>query len=108
MAEPISVVLVTAPSEAVAASLATTLVNERLIACANVIPQMRSIYRWEGKVCDEAEALMVLKTRASLIGALIERVKALHPYSVPEVLELPVGGAQPAYLKWVLDETAPP
>jgi periplasmic divalent cation tolerance protein len=99
------VVLVSAPSEAVAASLATTLVNERLIACANLIPKIRSIYRWEGTVCDEAEALMVLKTRSSLVGVLIERVKGLHPSSVPEVLELPVAAAQSSYLKWVIDET---
>lgn len=106
MSEPISVVLVSAPSEAVAATLATTLVTERLIACANVIPQVRSIYRWEGAICDEAEALMVLKTRSALIGPLIDRVRALHPYSVPEVLQLAVGEAQPTYLKWVLDETS--
>jgi periplasmic divalent cation tolerance protein len=84
------VVLVTAPSAEKAAELARTLVEERLAACGNVVPGLRSIYRWEGQVQDEPEALLVLKTTRSRFEALRERVLALHPYEVPEVIALPV------------------
>ena len=95
------VVLVTAPSADAAASLARTLVEEGLAACGNVVPGIRSIYRWEGKVQDDAEALLVLKTERRLVEALKERLPALHPYQVPELLVLPVEGGLGPYLKWV-------
>lgn len=102
----VSVVLMTAPSEAVAASLARALVEERLIACANLVPQVRSIYRWDGAIHDEPEVLVVMKTAAARVPALTERVKALHPASVPEVIEVPVTSGLPAYLAWVRAETS--
>jgi periplasmic divalent cation tolerance protein len=95
------VVLVTAPSADKAAELARALVEEQLAACGNVLPGLRSIYRWEGKVHDEPEALLMLKTRASLFEALRERVVALHPYQVPEVLRLDVAGGHLPYLEWI-------
>ena len=95
------VVLVTAPSADKAAELARALVEERLAACGNVFPGLRSIYRWEGKLHDEPEALLILKTRASLFEALRERVVALHPYQVPEVLRLDVAGGHLPYLEWI-------
>lgn len=104
MTTGVAVVLVTAPDEEKAAALARTLVEERLIACANLVPKIRSIYRWQGAVHDEPEVLLVMKTRAERFAALAERVKALHPYTVPEVLQLPVGAGSEAYLRWVLDE----
>ncbi len=103
----VSVVLVTAPDEAAAATLARTLVEERLIACANLIPKVRSIFRWKGAIDDAAEVLIVLKTRSSSVDALIARVRALHSYTVPEVLELPVRASFGPYLDWVWQETAP-
>lgn len=102
----IRVVLVTAPDEDVAAKLGRTLVEERLIACANLIPKIRSIYRWEGAIHDEPEVLLVMKSQAALIDALIARVKALHPYQVPEVLSLPVEQGFGPYLDWVLAQTS--
>lgn len=104
MSTGVAVVLVTAPDEEKAAGLARTLVEEGLIACANLVPKMRSIYRWEGKVCDEPEVLLVMKTRAERFEVLRERVKALHPYSVPEVLRLDVDAGHQPYLDWVLGE----
>lgn len=101
----VAVVLVTAPDEAVAASLARTLVEERLIACANLVPKIRSIYRWQGAVHDEAEVLLVLKTRRASLAAVAARVKALHPYSVPEIIGLDVTDGHRPYLDWVLGET---
>jgi periplasmic divalent cation tolerance protein len=95
------VVLVTAPSAETAADLARTLVEEGLAACGNVVPGLRSIYRWEGKVHDDAEALLVLKTERRLLEALKARLPALHPYQVPELLALPVEGGLAPYLEWI-------
>lgn len=95
------VVLVTAPSTEKAAELAKALVEEALAACGNIIPGVRSIYRWEGKLCDDAEVLLVLKTERHLFEALRTRVLALHPYSTPEVIALPVEAGHPPYLEWL-------
>jgi periplasmic divalent cation tolerance protein len=100
------VVLVTTPSPEKAAELARTLVEERLAACGNVVPGLRSIYRWEGRVHDDAEALLLLKTTRARFEALRERVLALHPYEVPEVLALPVEAGSAPYLAWIAAETA--
>jgi periplasmic divalent cation tolerance protein len=102
----VRVVLVTAPDEKTAADLARCLVGERLAACVNVVPGVRSIYRWQGAVEEAAEILLVIKTRADRCPALRSRVRELHPYDVPEVLELPASGGSPAYLDWVRAESA--
>jgi periplasmic divalent cation tolerance protein len=99
------VVLVTAPTAERAAELARALVEERLAACGNVVPAIRSIYRWEGKVQDEAEALLVLKTTRARFDALRARVLALHPYEVPEVVALAVDAGSAPYLAWIAAET---
>jgi periplasmic divalent cation tolerance protein len=98
------VVLVTAPSSDEAARIARALVEERLAACGNVVPGLRSIYRWEGKVEDEAEALLLLKTTRERFPVLRDRVLALHPYQVPEVLALPVEAGSERYLAWLAGE----
>ncbi len=99
------VVLVTTPSPERAAEIARALVEERLAACGNVVPGLRSIYRWEGKVHDDAEALLVLKTTRARFEALRDRVLALHPYEVPEVIALPVEAGNARYLEWIAAET---
>jgi len=101
----VRVVLVTAPDAAAAEKLARALVDERLAACVNVVPGVRSFYRWEGRVQDDAEFLLVAKTREERVGALAARVDELHPYDLPEILELPASGGSEAYLDWVLTET---
>lgn len=95
------IVLVTAPTADKAAELARTLVEEELAACGNIVPGLRSIYRWEGKVQDEPEVLLILKTRAPLFEALRARVVALHPYQCPEVLRLDVTAGHAPYLQWI-------
>jgi len=102
----ILVVLVTCPSQKIGESLGLALVKGRLAACVNVIPAVTSIYHWEGKVCREAETLLIIKTSRVRLSALIRRVKALHPYSVPEVIAIPLVGGSPSYLSWVHDSTA--
>jgi periplasmic divalent cation tolerance protein len=99
------VVLVTAPTPDRAAEIARALVGERLAACGNVVPGLRSIYRWEGKVQEDEEALLVLKTTRARFDALRARVLALHPYDVPEVIALPVEAGSAAYLQWIAAET---
>ncbi len=99
------VVLVTTPTPERAAELARALVEERLAACGNVVPALRSIYRWEGKVQEDAEALLVLKTTRARFEALRDRVLALHPYEVPEVIAIPVEAGSARYLAWIDAET---
>jgi periplasmic divalent cation tolerance protein len=101
------VVFVTAPADR-APDLARALVEEELAACANIIPGIRSIYRWEGDICDDAEALMVIKTRRTLFEALRDRVVSLHPYDVPEVVALPLVQGYEPYLQWLEASTRQP
>ena len=98
------VVLVTAPEDA-AGALARALVDERLAACVNIVPSVRSVYRWEGRLEEDTEVLLVAKTNIERVPELSERVRELHPYDLPETLALPVSGGSPAYLGWVHAET---
>lgn len=100
------VVLVTAPSVAAGTELGRQLVDERLAACVNVVPGVTSIFRWEGKREEAAEALLLIKTAPERYAALERRVLELHPYSVPEVLALPVQAGAPAYVRWVHESVA--
>jgi len=102
------VVFVTVPNQDIAASMAKVLVEEKLVACVNILPGVRSIYAWQGKLCDEAELLCVLKTRRTLFPTLRERVVAMHPYEVPEVIALPITAGHEPYLAWLQDETRAP
>jgi periplasmic divalent cation tolerance protein len=99
------VVLITASKEEEAVVIAKTLVEERLAACVNIVPAVRSIYRWEGKVHDDPECMMVVKTSASNFELLESRVKALHSYSVPEIIALPIVKGYAPYLEWLTEST---
>ncbi len=104
----ISLLYITCASADEAARIGLALVAERLAACANVLPGMRSIYWWQGQLAEESECILILKTRAQLVEAATARVKALHSASVPCVLELPVARGHLPYLEWLLAETAGP
>lgn len=95
------VLLSTLPNTEKAAEIAHILVEERLAACVNLVPGVRSIYRWDGAVSDDTETLAIIKTTVARRGALAARLVALHPYEVPELLELPIGGGHAPYLAWV-------
>ena len=99
-------VLTTVPDAEAGARLARTLVAERLAACVNLVPGVRSIYRWQGQLEDASEVLLLVKTRADRCAALAARIQALHPYELPEVLELAAGGGSAAYLDWVRRESS--
>jgi periplasmic divalent cation tolerance protein len=100
----VDAVLVTAPV-AEAEGLARALVDEGLAACVNLIPGIRSFYRWEGQVQDDDEVLLVIKTGSVRREALAERVRELHSYDLPEVLALPAVGGSRRYLDWVREES---
>lgn len=102
--EPV-VVLITVPDEATARKIGKPLVEEELAACVNIVPGLRSIYRWEGKTCDDPELLLVVKTRRACFEALERRVRELHPYTVPEVIALPVVEGSAPYLDWLAAST---
>jgi len=104
MDNPLRIVIVTAP-EAEAEGLARKLLEERLIACANLVKGVHSLYWWEGKIESGAETMLVLKTPASKVDELLQRVRALHSYTVPEFLALAIQESNPAYAAWVVSET---
>lgn len=101
----IIIVFCTISNESKAAELARNLVNSKLAPCANIIPAVRSIYTWKGEVCDESEALIVIKTRKRLFKKLKEKISALHPYEVPEIIAFNVTDAHEPYLKWLIENT---
>ncbi len=107
MGEQALIVLVTAPTMDEAAELGRALVDERLAACASVIPGMRSIYRWQGVVQDDSEVLLVIKTTLALWSRLADRVAELHSYETPEVLALPIAAGAPRYLHWLAAQVNP-
>jgi periplasmic divalent cation tolerance protein len=100
-----SVVFVTAPRGRAAQILAKKIVSSRLAACVNVVPLVVSHYRWQGKMRQDRESLLVIKTRKSLMKALTRFVTQNHSYSVPEVIALDMTGAHAPYLKWLANET---
>ncbi|MFN3284964.1 MAG: divalent-cation tolerance protein CutA [bacterium] len=100
------VCLVTAPHPEDAHRIARALVEERLAACVNVVPGVRSVYRWQGAVEEAGEVLLVVKTTRQRFPELRDRIAALHPYQVPEVVSLPVEDALPAYRAWVEESVA--
>jgi periplasmic divalent cation tolerance protein len=103
----IRVLLSTCPQEA-ADRIARQLIEQRLAACVNVVPGVRSIYRWEGEIQDAAESLLILKTREDLVPALEKALLEIHPYDTPELLSLPVEHGAERYLDWIADVTEPP
>jgi periplasmic divalent cation tolerance protein len=95
------VCLVTTSSVDEARRIGRAIIEERLAACCNIVPRVESIYRWEGKVEEDSEALCIIKTRRELFGALRERVIELHGYDVPEVIALDIADGSEAYLEWL-------
>jgi periplasmic divalent cation tolerance protein len=101
-------VYVTASSREEAERIGRATVEERLAACANILPGMRSIYRWQGAIEEADEAVLILKTRADRVGALTQRIKALHGYAVPCVAAFAVTAGNPDYFAWIAAESTAP
>ena len=102
----VRVVLVTFPNEADALKAGEALVAAGLAACVNVIPAVKSVYRWEGRIERSGEALAIIKTRQGCFDAICRMVKDLHSYACPEIVSLPVEEGFKPYLEWVLANTA--
>ena len=101
------IVLSTTDSMELSEKIATVLVEERHAACVNIIPGIRSIYRWEGNVCNEKECLMVIKCPADRFESVRRRIRQLHTYQVPEIIALPVAAVDPDYLAWLRVSSSP-
>lgn len=99
-------IYVTAPSEDVARLIADRLVSEKLAACANILPGMTSVYRWQGEIEQSKETVLILKTRADLFASVEQRIKKLHPYDAPCIVALPIEMAHVPFLKWLEHETS--
>ena len=98
-------VYTTWPSFVEAEQAGRALVDRRLAACVNILPNMVSVYRWEGTIERGEEAVMIVKTRASLAGAVEQAVKAMHSYTTPAILTMPLESVESSYLGWILAET---
>ncbi|HWQ65353.1 MAG TPA: divalent-cation tolerance protein CutA [Methanospirillum sp.] len=102
----ICVIYCTAPRDD-SSRIARELVERRLIACVNITP-VRSVYRWEGHICDESEDLLIIKTTRVQAEDLVSAIRGIHPYEVPEVIIIPVSGGYQGYLDWVAGEVFDP
>ncbi|MGH8401954.1 MAG: divalent-cation tolerance protein CutA [Gammaproteobacteria bacterium] len=102
------VVLCTCPDRESAEHIGTALVDESLAACVNLLPGITSIYRWQGAVKREPECLLLIKTTAACYEALRIRIRALHPYEVPEIIAIPISYGDAPYLNWLIENTRTP
>lgn len=100
-----SVVYVTAPDLDTARRIASALIENQEAACVNIVPDLESVYRWEGKVENDAEILLIIKTRQGMMAAIDERLNQLHPDDVPERIALPIIDGAPAYMQWLIEQT---
>jgi periplasmic divalent cation tolerance protein len=98
------VIFVTTSSEKEARKVAELLLGQRKAACINIVPRIDSSFWWQGKLDSAQESLLIIKTRASLLPEIIEMVKSVHSYEVPEIIALPIIGGSEDYLKWIDDE----
>lgn len=101
------VVLCTLPEQEVAARIAGILVQEQLAACVNIIPGLTSVYRWKGAVHQDNEVLLLIKSTAAVYPQLEQRIQALHPYELPEIIAVPIQTGQADYIKWINDNLIP-
>ncbi|HWM23942.1 MAG TPA: divalent-cation tolerance protein CutA [Chthoniobacterales bacterium] len=105
MADEVLLALSTFPDAETARRISNQLVTENFVACANIIPAIESIYRWQGKIEEESETLVLFKTTVARSAAFQEKLKSLHPYDVPEIICLSIAGGLPEYLRWVVDNS---
>ena len=97
----LQIVLTSCPDEACAERIARALVEEGLAACVNILPPMRSVYKWKGKTENASEQLLVIKSATACFPAIRERLRALHPYELPEIISVPIVDGLPEYLAWL-------
>ena len=98
-------ILCTCPDRSVASAVTTALLEERLAACVNRVPGIKSTYRWEGHVQEDDEVLLLIKTTANLFARVEDTIRKLHPYELPEVIGVPLTAGSAAYLDWIRSST---
>lgn len=98
-------ILCTVPNREVGMCIASRLVEEKKAACVNILDKVTSIYRWKGDICTDAELLLLIKTRAELFPTVKDAIISLHPYEVPEVVQLPINAGHGPYLAWIGENT---
>ena len=103
MNEKVLLIITTAPNDEISEKLAKTLVGQGLAACVNILPGMRSIYKWNGKLEIGQEQLLMIKAPQSAYSAIEQQIEALHPYELPEIIAVSIEAGLPAYLDWVRD-----
>lgn len=101
--EPISIIVTSVGTETQAVDISEELVHRGLATCVNIVPCLRSIYRWKGKVCSDSEYLLLIKTRSALFDKVVEAIRELHSYELPEILEFGVTRAEESFHRWVVD-----
>ena len=101
--DEITLIITSVGTEQQAVEISEELIERRLATCINIVPCLRSIYRWKGKVCSDSEYLLIIKTRSSLFGAVSDAIRELHSYELPEVLEFPIATAEPNFQRWVVE-----
>jgi len=99
------VIYITTSSISEAKKIGRTLVKDKLVACSNIISPIHSIYSWQGKICNDKEALMMLKTKKKLFKQIVKRVEELHSYDVPEIIAMPIIEGSSKYIFWINEET---
>lgn len=99
-------IYVTTKDSAEAETIGKKLVEEHLAACVNIFDKIKSIYRWEGKICEDNEAVLIIKSQEALLPKIVKRVKELHSYSCPCIIALPVVGGNEDFLEWIHKETS--
>ena len=99
------VIFSTAPDRDTAETIASRLVEDRLVACVQLVPGLTSVYRWQGEIHKDPEILLIIKTQAELVSKTLKTLENLHPYEVPEGVVLDVADGLPAFLQWVMQET---
>lgn len=99
------IVLCTHPAGQAAQSLASHLVEQRLAACVNILPEIKSVYSWQGTITTDTECQLIIKTRSDLFDAIKEAIIQQHPYELPEVIAVPVTRGHAPYLQWIIDST---
>ena len=97
------VLLITTPGEVEAERISQALLNQKMVACANIVPAVNSAFWWQGKLESARESLLIIKTKATLLPEIIRLVKRLHSYEVPEIIALPIIGGNQDYLNWVTE-----
>lgn len=95
------VIFITAPNKKEARHIAKVLLKARLIACANIVGNVKSLFWWQGKINNAKEALLVIKSKRSKLAAIIKQVKSVHSYQLPEIIAIPVMGGEKKYLNWI-------